>query len=66
MSKSTAKSSVSPILEIPSPNIISTSAILNGGATLFLTILILVLLPSISLSAPLIASPLRTSIRTVE
>ena len=45
--RSTAQSSVSPSLEIPLPYMISNSACLNGGATLFLTILTLVLFPTI-------------------
>ena len=35
MSVSTPKSTISPVLEIPSPNIISKVATLNGGANLF-------------------------------
>ena len=54
-----------PALEIPSPYIKSNSAVLNGGATLFLTTLTLVRAPTFSLLA-LINSPLRTSRRTEE
>ena len=50
-------------LEIPSPNIISNSAVLNGGATLFLTILTFVCEPINSPLVPLSDSVLRTSIR---
>ena len=53
---SDAKSSISAYLETPCPYIISTDAVLNGGATLFFTILTLVLLP-ITLSPFLICSP---------
>ena len=45
ISKSLAILINSPVREIPSPYMISTSAVLNGGATLFLTTLILVSLP---------------------
>ena len=48
MLKSTPKSIISPTLEMPSPNIISNSAILKGGATLFFTILTLTLFPETS------------------
>ena len=51
------------VLEIPSLYIISNSTSLNGGATLFLTILTLTLFPTISLPS-LITSFLRISIRT--
>ena len=67
MSKSVAILTSSPVCEIPSPNIISTSATLNGGATLFLTTLILVSLPiavSLSSPVPLICVLPRTSRRT--
>ena len=43
-----AKSKISPSLDIPLPNIISNSASLNGGATLFLTIFTLARFPIIS------------------
>ncbi len=41
MSKSTPKSMISPLLEMPSPYMMSNSAIRNGGANLFLTTLTL-------------------------
>ena len=43
---STAQSITSPVLEIPLPYMISNSACLKGGATLFLTILTFVLFPN--------------------
>ena len=60
-----ARSIISPTLDIPSPYIISTSAVLNGGATLFLTTLMFVLLPRTS-PPTLICSPRLTSNLTVE
>ena len=42
ISDSTPKSTSSPVLEIPSPYIISNSTVLNGADTLFLTTLTLV------------------------
>jgi hypothetical protein len=54
MPSATARSHISPILSIPVPYIISNSAVLNGGATLFLTIFALVLEPTNSLPGALI------------
>lgn len=45
MPKSAPKSMISPALEIPSPNMISNSALRKGGATLFFTTFTLVWLP---------------------
>ena len=47
---------ISATLQIPSPYLISNSAILNGGATLFFTTLTLVSLPSIS--SPFLIAPI--------
>ena len=69
ISKSLAILINSPVREIPSPYMISTSAVLNGGATLFLTTLILVSLPmllSFWSPVPLICVFPRTSKRTEE
>lgn len=57
MSYSTPSAITSLNLETPSPYLISTSANLNGGATLFFTILTRVLFPIISLPS-FKASPL--------
>ena len=62
---STAKSRILPSFEIPSPYKISNSAVLNGGATLFLTTLTFVLLP-ISSVPFFITSPRLTSNLTDE
>ena len=48
ISNSAPRSTISPSLEIPSPYAISNFAVLNGGATLFLTTLTLVSFPTIS------------------
>src|SRR5699024_7876674 len=48
ISKSEPMSNTSPSLEIPSPYMISTTACLNGGATLFLTTFNLVRFPTMS------------------
>ncbi|CUQ20536.1 Uncharacterised protein [Flavonifractor plautii] len=57
------RSRISPILEIPSPYMISNSASLKGGETLFLTTLARVRLPMIS--EPLFSDSMRrTSMRT--
>ena len=52
MLDSTAMSRISPTLEIPLPYMMSNSANLNGGATLFFTTLTLVLFPK---TAPLLS-----------
>ena len=65
MSSFTARSTSSPSLEMPSPYMISNSASRKGGATLFLTILTRVRLPTTS-EPFLIASTRRTSMRTEE
>ena len=60
----TARSRISPILEMPSPYMRSNSASRNGGATLFLTTLARVRLPTTS--PPFFrASTRRTSMRTL-
>ena len=56
-------SSSSPSREMPSPYSMSTTQVRKGGATLFLTILIFVRLPTISLPS-LMGSLLRMSMRT--
>ena len=60
-----ASSIISPSLDTPSPYIMSTVAVLNGGATLFLTTLIEVLLPTTD-SPTFICSLLLTSNLIVE
>ncbi len=62
MRRATARSSSDPSREMPSPKIMSNSAVLNGGATLFLTTLTRVRLPTMSVPF-LIGSPRRTSSR---
>src|SRR6056297_413485 len=63
-SRSVAIPNRSPILSIPRPKMISTSASLNGGATLFFVTFTRVRFPT--LSAPTFTSPLRrTSMRTL-
>ena len=58
-----ARSRISPTLEMPSPYMMSNSASLKGGETLFFTTLARVRLPMIS--EPLLrASMRRTSMRT--
>ena len=61
----TPRSISSPSLVMPSPYMMSNSASRKGGATLFLTTLARVRLPTTSLPF-LMASMRRTSIRTEE
>src|ERR1700722_3795983 len=59
----TPRSRISPILETPSPYMMSNSTCLNGGASLFFTTLTRVVLPTTS-SRSLIAPMRRMSRRT--
>ncbi len=63
---SSAKSSSAPVEEIPSLYMMSNSASVNGGATLFFTIFTFVRFPVTVPSGCLIEPILRISIRTLE
>jgi hypothetical protein len=57
-------SMISPSRLMPSPNMMSNSAVLNGGATLFLTTFTLVSLPMAS--SPFLMVPVRRMSRRTE
>ena len=62
---SSARSSSAPVEEIPSLYMMSNSASVNGGATLFFTIFTRVRLPVTTPSVCLIAPMRRISMRTL-